>query len=117
MRHVFQRLVGEHGRLAFVDSTPWNLSCSTAEVGVSGRVFVSCCGSLPGVCQSLERSYAAGYLWRSNDEDRARYGLILPNLAGITVGRTVAVSYDLLCQAPDQTRAIVEVLARQDGRR
>lgn len=114
-----RQLTSDHGRRAFVDSTPWNLLLlQRLARDYPAAVFLVMLRSLPGVCQSLERSYAAGYQWAgASTRDRAAVWTDLyQHLPELPPGRTIAVSYDRLRQAPQETiERLLKALERHHG--
>jgi hypothetical protein len=106
------------GAAFFVESTPWNFLVADylAELFPSA-LFVLTIRHYSGVIQSLERSYRDGWEWAGKTlaqraqvwtDFYARASVLPPD-------RTIAISYDRVCEAPQLTlRKLIEQLRAFD---
>jgi len=90
----------------FLDSTPWNtrIIANLAEE-FSDAVFVLVLRHYRGVVQSLARSYCQGWRWcgRTLEERAALWAEMYGHCEELPTDRTVALGFDQLCEAPQQT--------------
>jgi hypothetical protein len=92
------------GAAFFVESTPWNFHVADylSELFPSA-LFVITIRHYSGVIQSLERSFRDGWEWAGKTvAERAQVWVDFYTCASLLpANRTIAVSYDRLCEAPE----------------
>ena len=89
----------------FITSAPWNLLVAKqlAE-NEKDALFVLVLRRVEGVCQSLERSFAAGNDWAGCDT-ASRIELwckFYSNVFDLPQDKLVVIDYDLLCRSPER---------------
>lgn len=98
-----EQLAATSGADYYIDASPWNLLIA-AELAADlpEAVFIVMLRSWAGVCQSLERSYDMGYEWAgaTTGERAAVWADLYGHVSELPAGRTLAVSYDRLCENP-----------------
>jgi hypothetical protein len=100
-----------HGCQYFCDSTPWNIESAPSLVqSMPNAIFILMVRHYSGVCLSLEESYKSGRRWAGATwEQRAElWKRCYDNAKFLPADRTVAVSYDRLCQDPEKTLGKME---------
>ncbi|MGH9004440.1 MAG: sulfotransferase, partial [Acidimicrobiia bacterium] len=93
---------------AYCDSTPWNLLVARDLAAfLPQAMFVLCLRHYSGTIQSLGRSYEQGFRFAgSNDRESARvWSDFYRNVVHLPPDRTIEVSFDGLCAAPETTLA------------
>ncbi|WP_225850282.1 sulfotransferase [Streptomyces sp. HPF1205] len=107
-----------HGHAYYLDHCPWNLLVGgDLEDDAAGALFVLMLRHPVGVVQSLARSYAKGYTWAGADVT-ARASLwcqFYEKALELPEDRTVAVSYDALCAAPQTALREMERQVTDNG--
>jgi hypothetical protein len=102
----------------YLDHCPWNLLVGgDLHKDVPDALYVLMLRHPVGVVESLGRSFAASYRWAGKDV-AARAGLwrrCYEKALELPEDRTVAVSYDALCAAPETTLCELEDQVKAKG--
>ena len=105
--HRFVRQVCElENRKCFVDSTPGNLLIAKSlALEYPNSIFILMLRHYIGVLQSLKRSFEDGYEWAGQSylERAILWKTFYAHVSDLPANRTIAVSYEKLCSAPEET--------------
>lgn len=99
-----QLLTSRDGNGWYVDHTPWNiLLADRLATTFPQAVFVLVVRDWKGVCQSLERSYRAGYAWAGPTVEQRLdvWADLYGHVPELPIDRVAAVYYDYLCERPE----------------
>lgn len=118
LEHVFQGMRNfadqsrdKNGALFWCDQTPFNLLIARSLSGLlEDAVFILMLRHYRGTIQSLRRSFAGGYRWagRQLQDSAALWATFYSHAEELPQERTLAVSYDKLCNSPLETLERVE---------
>jgi Sulfotransferase family len=98
------QLTSQDGNRWYLDHTPWNiLLADRLATTFPEAVFVLVVRDWKGVCQSLERSYRAGYTWAGPTVEQRLdvWADLYGHVPVLPIDRVAAVSYDCLCRRPE----------------